>query len=132
MVQKEERQETAHHASADVEQPTLMVARVCNLMCTTARSAQRVFLNQEHVFPVEYDDGVWVLDTGATNHMTGCRESLSSLDESVHGVVRFKDGSMVEIHGISAVTIAGKNNEHRVLSKVYYIPSLKCNIVSLG
>jgi hypothetical protein len=49
-----------------------------------------------------------VLDTGATNHMTGCRESLASLDETMHGAVRFGDGPMVEIHGIGAVTIAGK------------------------
>ena len=64
--------------------------------------------------------------------MTGCREALASLDKSVRGAVRFGDGSTVEIHGISAVTIAGKNNEHRVLTEVYYIPSLKCNIISLG
>jgi hypothetical protein len=79
-----------------------------------------------------YEEGSWVLGTGATNHMTGCRFSLSNLDESVRGAVRFGDGSKVEICGIDAVTIAGKNQEHRVLSEVYYIPSLKCNIVSLG
>jgi hypothetical protein len=37
-----------------------------------------------------------------------------------------------EIHGIGAVALAGKNSDHRVLTEVYYIPSLKCNIVSLG
>jgi hypothetical protein len=46
--------------------------------------------------------------------------------------MKFGDGSTVEIHGVGAVTIAGKNQEHRVLTEVYYIPSLKCNIVSLG
>lgn len=84
------------------------------------------------MLPVEYNNGAWVLDTGATNHMTGCRESLASLDESMRGVVRFGDGSMVEIHGIGAVTIVGKNQDHYVITEVYYIPSLKCNIVSLG
>ena len=64
--------------------------------------------------------------------MTGCIASLSNLDESVRGAVRFGDGSKVEICGIGAVTITGKNQEHRVLSEVYYIPSLKCNILSLG
>lgn len=48
------------------------------------------------------------------------------------GAVRFGDGSTVEICGIGAVTIADRNQDHRVLSEVYYIPSLKCNIVSLG
>ena len=84
------------------------------------------------MFPSKYEQGAWVLDTGATNHMTGCRNSLSSLDESVRGAVRFGDGSTVEICGIGAVTISGRNDEHRVLTEVYYIPSLRCNIVSIG
>jgi len=62
--------------------------------------------------------------------MTGCREVLASLDKFMRGAVCFGDGSTVEIHGIGAVTIARKNDEHRVLTEVYYIPSLKCNIIS--
>ena len=73
-----------------------------------------------------------MLDTGATNHMTGCRASLTRIDESVRGAVRFGDGSTVDICRIRAVTITSRNQDHQVLSKVYYIPSLKCNIVSLG
>jgi hypothetical protein len=61
------------------------------------------------VFPARYDAGAWVLNTGATNHMIGCRASLVTLDESVRGAVHFGDGSMVEICGIGAVTIASKN-----------------------
>lgn len=44
----------------------------------------------------------------------------------------FGDRSKVEIHGIDVMTIASKNQDHKVLTEVYYIPSLKCNIVSLG
>jgi len=73
-----------------------------------------------------------VLDTGATNHMTGCGASLTNMDESIRGAVRFGEGSKVEICEIGVVTIASKNHDHKVLSEVYYIPSLKCNIVSLG
>ena len=91
-----------------------------------------VAFRQEHVFPTECDDGVWVLDIGATNHMIGCRESLASLGEPVQGAVHFGDRSMVEIHGIGVVTIARKNHDHRILTEVYCIPSLKCNIVRLG
>jgi hypothetical protein len=91
-----------------------------------------VFLNQERVIPSTYEEGSWVLDMGATNHMTRCRASLTNLDESVREAMRFGDGSKVEICGIGAVTIASKNSDHKVLSEVYYIPSLRCNIVSLG
>lgn len=106
-VQNEERHEAAHHVNTDAE-PMLMVAQVCNVVRTATLGTQRVFL-------VEYGEGAWVLDTGTTNHMMGCRESLATLDESVRGAVRFGDGSMVEFHGIGAVTIAWKNHDHRCL-----------------
>ena len=51
--------------------------------------------------------------------MTGCRASLTSLDESVRGAIRFGDGSTIYICGIGVVTIAGRNQDHRVLSEVY-------------
>jgi hypothetical protein len=129
---KEEKQEAAHHAASDIETGALLVAQVCTVMRSPQAGASSVFLNQERVFPAEYKKGTWILDTGATNHMTGCRDALASLDESVRGAVRFGDGSMVEIQGIGAVALAGRQNEHRVLTEVYFIPSLKCNIVSLG
>ena len=74
-----------------------------NVVRTTTLGTQQVFLNQEKVFPAEYGDGSWVLDTGATTHMTGCRDALATLDESVRGAVRFGDGSTVAIQGIGAV-----------------------------
>lgn len=130
---KEEREDATHHVVADTEaKPAQLVAQVCNIGRTPESSAQGLFLNQERVFPAKYDDGAWILDTGVTNHMTGCRSSLTSLDESVRGAMRFGDGSTVEICRVGAVTMAGRNQEHRVLTEVYFIPSLKCNIVSLG
>ena len=130
---KEEKQgDTAHHAVGDVETGALLVAQVCSVVKAPSVSAQKVFLNQERVFPTEYHEGAWILDTGATNHMTGCREALVSLDKFVRGAVRFGDGSTVEIQGVGAVALTGKHDEHGVLTDVYFIPSLKCNIVSLG
>ena len=75
---------------------------------------------------------MWVLDTGASNHMMGTRTTLTQLDEGVHGTVRFGDGSRVEIHGAGSVVMQGHHQQHKVLTDVYYIPKLKSNIVSLG
>jgi hypothetical protein len=47
----------------------------------------------EKVIPVTRPDGVWVLDTGASNHMTGTRSALTQIDERVRGTIRFGDGS---------------------------------------
>ena len=76
--------------------------------------------------------GSWVLDTGATNHMTGDRSAFAELDPVVCGTVRFGDGSLVNIEGRGTVLFACKSGEHRALTGVYYIPRLTANIVSIG
>jgi hypothetical protein len=74
----------------------------------------------------------WVLDTGATNHMTGTHHIFAELDTAVTGSVRFGDGSVVAIEGKGTALFACKSGEHHRLEGVYYIPRLTTNIVSLG
>jgi transposase InsO family protein len=74
----------------------------------------------------------WVLDTGTTNHMMGCRSAFSDLDHNVHGTVKFVDGSVVRIEGMGMVLFNCKNGEHHAFVGVYYIPKLNTNIISVG
>jgi hypothetical protein len=80
----------------------------------------------------EHDAKSWVLDTGATNHMSGSRAAFAELDTAVHGSVRFGDDSVARIEGCDTVLFTCKNGEHRSFSGVYYIPKLTTNIVSIG
>jgi hypothetical protein len=68
---------------------------------------QVVHLMEKNVVLVECPDGVWVLDTGASNYMIGCRATLSHLDKGVCGTLCFSDGSSVEIHGLGSMVIQG-------------------------
>jgi hypothetical protein len=78
------------------------------------------------------DTGLWYLDTGATNHMTGARDAFTELDTSIQGMVKFGDGFVVSIEGCGSIMFETKTGEHRRLLGVYYIPRLTANIVSLG
>ncbi|XP_076890725.1 uncharacterized protein LOC143541891 [Bidens hawaiensis] len=96
-----------------------------------------VLLNEENVIskrfetePMEKD--VWYLDNGASNHMTGKKAYFYELNEQKTGTVKFGDESCIDIRGKGSVLIEGKTGEQRLLTDVYYIPSLKCNIISLG
>lgn len=64
--------------------------------------------------------------------MTGNHEWFTKLDQTTVGRVRFGDDSKVEIKGRGSVILEGKSGQQRVLTDVYYIPSLKSNIISLG
>lgn len=99
-----------------------------------------MLINEEKVIPklAKEDDinsvesNVWYLDNGASNHMTGSKSKFDRLDEQVQGRVKFGDGSMVQIEGKGSIVLQCKNGESRTLENVYYIPSLRSNIVSLG
>jgi hypothetical protein len=74
----------------------------------------------------------WYLDSSATHHMTGRHELFSDLDFSVRGSVRFGNSSRVEIQGVESIVFVGKTSEHRLLHGVYFIPTLRNSIMSLG
>ena len=42
--------------------------------------------------------------------------------------MKFDDGSMVPIQGIRSILFQCMNDDQRLLTKIYYIPSLKSNI----
>jgi transposase InsO family protein len=103
----------------------------------SAPTPSPVHLIEEKVFAqfsdkAKKDGGRWVLDSGASNHMTGVREFFAELNTNICGTIRFGDRSVVEIEGIGTVMFIYKTGEHRSLSGVYLIPKLTTNIISLG
>nr|GEU98103.1 zinc finger, CCHC-type [Tanacetum cinerariifolium] len=94
---------------------------------------QKVSLHEEDVGYKETNmDSLWYLDNVASNHMTGVREHFKELDEKVSGKVRFEDGSYIAIKGKGSILIECDDEKQRIISHVYYIPSLKRNLLSLG
>jgi hypothetical protein len=81
---------------------------------------------------MEQESCRWVLDTGASNHMSGYRAAFSSIDGGTVGTVKFADGSVVRIEGIGMVIYECKTGEHRAFNGVYYIPRLNTSIISVG
>lgn len=80
----------------------------------------------------ETEKHIWYLDNGASIHMTGRRDKFEKLDRTVKGEVKFRGGSLVKIEGKGFIRIACKNGETRVLEGVYFIPTLRSNIITLG
>lgn len=78
------------------------------------------------------DSNMWYLDNGASNHMSGHYSKFNKIDVKITGQVKFGDGSMVQIMGKGSITLKCKTGENRTLNEVYYIPSLRSNIISLG
>ena len=45
------------------------------------------------------DQGVWVIDSECSNHMTGCKELFSTLDENFHTTICLGNNSTVQVMG---------------------------------
>jgi hypothetical protein len=96
-----------------------------------------VEIHEEKVFAhldeeKERDTGTWVLDTEAMNHMSECRAAYTKINTTVLGTVRFSDDSMARIEGRGTVVLMCKNSESRSFDRVYFIPRLTTNIVSVS
>lgn len=129
---KEAKQE-AHIAQAEDDERALLLAE-------HDKRSELIWLNERTMTPSLITDGskkevesnLWYLDNGTSNHMTGEKGKFKELDESINGQVKFGDGSAVRIEGRGSIVPRCKNGEERTLNDVYYIPTLRSNIISLG
>jgi hypothetical protein len=125
----------ANLAKQEDDDPTLLMAEVCNLSQSVVEKSNRKVRLQEKNFIPKLSGNQnmsWYLDTGASNHMTGCKEKFLELELNVEGSVKLGDGSSVEVCGQGSVLFECLTGEHRILTRVYYIPRLRNNIISIG
>jgi hypothetical protein len=79
------------------------------------------------------EDDMWIINSGASRHMTGDQVRLSSLNEKKTSYkVELGDKNTYPVEGIGQASIKLKigNNVH--LSNVLYVPGLEKNLVSIS
>ncbi|KAK2355926.1 putative mitochondrial protein [Trifolium repens] len=74
----------------------------------------------------------WYLDSGCSNHMTSHREWLTSFDASQKTSIKLADGRKLAAEGIGNIVIKSKKGGKVIISEVFYVPNMSCNLLSLG
>jgi hypothetical protein len=125
------------YITQDEEESSLILTSATLIHPEVILSSAKVEIHEEKVFThldeeKECDTGTWVLDTRATDHMSGCRAAFTKIDTAVLSTVHFGDDSVARIEGRGTVMFMCKNGESRSFDGVYFIPCLTTNIVSIG
>lgn len=76
-------------------------------------------------------EGVWFLDSGCSNHMSGNKEWFMQLDESFRHSVKLGNNSKLEVMGKGNIKLKISGSNH-IVSDVFFIPELRNNLLSIG
>jgi len=80
----------------------------------------------------ESANDVWFLDSGCSNHMTRNKDLFSSIDKSIQSEVKLGNDCKVTVSGKGVVPVYTKKNEKMNMYDVYFVPGLRCNLISVG
>ena len=78
------------------------------------------------------DQGVWAVDSGCSNHMTGCKEFFSTLNENFRTTVCLGKNATLQVMRKRTVDIKTRNGFVESISNMFYISNLKANLHSIG
>lgn len=76
-------------------------------------------------------EGVWFLDSGCSNHMTGKKEWFVHLDETFRHSVKLGNDTKMDVMGKGNIVIEIKGQTQTV-TDVFFIPELCNNLLSMG
>jgi hypothetical protein len=82
---------------------------------------------------VPIDNDIWLIDSGASRHMTGYRDHLTNLvgkETSIHVV--FGDNAIYNVKGVGTSTFQLDSDTPLQLCEVLYVPGMKRNLVSIS
>ena len=75
------------------------------------------------------EDDMWIIDSGASKHMTGDQVKLSNLNEKRTSYkVELGDKNTYPVEGIGQASIKLKTGNNVHLSNVLYVPGLEKNL----
>ena len=105
------------HSAAPSENPTPSVSLAHEGIALTHILSSQTITND-----------LWIIDSGATNHITCLKELLSEFnDYSDHNHVEVTNGQFAKVLGSGTIIIS----ENIILKYVLYVPKIKCSLLSV-
>jgi hypothetical protein len=82
---------------------------------------------------VPLNENTWLIDSGASRHMTGIRNHLTHfIEKETHLHVVLGDDARYNVRGVGTSTFQLDSDMQLKLEEVLYVPGMKRNLVSFG
>lgn len=89
-------------------------------------------VEDENYLNVASDDCIWIIDSGASFHVTPHEEFFSSYQKGDFGMVKMGNHVTSKIVGIGEVTLVTDNGSKLMLKEVRHVPDMRLNLISTG
>ncbi|KAK9008582.1 hypothetical protein V6N11_075471 [Hibiscus sabdariffa] len=86
----------------------------------------------ENLVNLACDETSWVIDTGASTHVTSMRDFFTSYTHGDFGVLRIGNDGLVPVTGMGDVSLVSNNGTRLILKDVRHAPDIRLNLISTG
>ncbi|WVZ15791.1 hypothetical protein V8G54_013357 [Vigna mungo] len=89
-------------------------------------------ISEVNYLNIAFDDCTWIVDTGASFHVTPHEGFFSSYEKGDFRTVKMGNHVTSKIVGIGEVTLMTENGNKLVLKEVRHVPEMRLNLISVG
>lgn len=69
-----------------------------------------------------YNNEVWYIDSGCSDHMTGHRDWIVNFNPKKKSTMKFEDNRTTQAEGSGNVLVKREDGKQAVITKVLYVP----------
>lgn len=95
-------------------------------------TTEEFFICCDDVVNLAHDDSSWVIDSGATCHITSQRDYYSSYTPGDFGDVKMGNNGLSKVVGIGDICLKFATGMELVLHNVKHVPDMRLNLISTG
>ncbi|KAG6387429.1 hypothetical protein SASPL_152616 [Salvia splendens] len=101
-------------------------------VATTTSDDDLLVVCDKNVISLAYDETSWVIDTGASLHVTSKKEFFTSYTSGDFGVLKMGNDGLVKVVGTGDVCLITNNGTKFTLRDVRHAPDIRLNLISAG
>ena len=98
----------------------------------TTSSDDLLVVYDENVINLAHNETNWVVDSGASFHVTSRREFFTSYNLGDFGVVKMGNDGLSKVVGIGTICLETNTGSKLILKEVRHVPDIRLHLISTG